>query len=345
MDWILNVFAVCQKVCLKFVNRAKKRQSPEPSTPTKPRQPRKVRSSPDLKGTAASPISLSSSSPSPLVRPRATPSYTSPLPRTAFTPTKLPLHPFFSTQRSKTLPPPSPSKPRLAYAFSSSSSSSSSICSSPVCSPARSLFTQSPQAARTTPTDLADMLSEVSLNAPRRTTSTVPTKVQTGIVKRAPAPKAPIASGSRGRPVVKNKNAEANHKTASMLAAALHTSTPKTKPSTFSHSSFRPEGAATHQPPTVVYTRSAEEADDLLRCLTGDVFGFDLEWPVSGFHRPEGSSANAKRVAVGGTWVQAEPGAKGYWKFHEQRTALVQICDERMVILIHLKDMTGGRRS
>lgn len=323
----------------------RRQESPEPllacdesfSTPEKgKRAAHRVRSSPDLKGSASSPISLSSSSPTPLRRPRATPSYTSPLPRTAYTPTKQPLHPFFSSQHARpSLPPPSPSKPRLAFAYSSSSSS----CSS-------SQTTVGGQE------DLADMLAEVSLNgAPRRTAS--PGKA--GVTRRQPAKSKPTAQTSvlvganKSRPQyasTKGKEKAVSSKTAAMLVAALHTSSEPQGPlPTFSHTSFKPIGTTDiHQPPTVVYTRCAQEADDLVACLKGDVLGFDLEWPVSGFHRPADSAPNAKKVAVGGVWQPAQKaGGVGKWKFSEQRTALVQVCDEKMIILIHLKDMQGMR--
>jgi hypothetical protein len=304
------------------------------STPARSRRSAgRVKSDPNLKGSASSPISLSSSSPTPLRRPRATASYTSPLPRTAYTPTKPPLHPFFSSQNVRpTLPPPSPSKPRLAFAYSSSSSSS---CSS----------------SHTTsgyPDELANMLAEVSLNgSPRRPASSGKAGVTRQRAKSKPAPQISVLVGATNpRPKnfsAKGKEKAVSSKTAAMLVAALHISAEMGPLSTFSYSSFKPIGLKDqHPPPTVVYTRCAQEADDLVACLKGDVLGFDLEWPVSGFHRPAGSAPNAKRVAVGGVWQPSKiPRGKGTYKFSEQRTALVQVCDEKMIILIHLKDMEG----
>ncbi len=65
--------------------------------------------------------------------------------------------------------------------------------------------------------------------------------------------------------------------------------------------------------PAVVYTRHEEEANDLVGCLKGPL-GFDLEWPVS-FRR--------------GRAPQEWP------------TALVQICDSRMIVLIQVSAMSS----
>jgi len=73
------------------------------------------------------------------------------------------------------------------------------------------------------------------------------------------------------------------------------------------------------KPPSLVYTTDPSEANDLISCLKGDVFGFDLEWP-SGIK----------------TWDQT---TKRY-TFGQGRTALVQICDKETIILIHLKRST-----
>lgn len=73
------------------------------------------------------------------------------------------------------------------------------------------------------------------------------------------------------------------------------------------------------KPPAVVYTTDPSEANDLISCLKGDVFGFDLEWPS-------------------GIKVWDRPG--GPPRFEQGRTALVQICDHHTVLLIHLKGTT-----
>ncbi|KAI0689752.1 ribonuclease H-like domain-containing protein [Cerioporus squamosus] len=64
--------------------------------------------------------------------------------------------------------------------------------------------------------------------------------------------------------------------------------------------------------PAVVYTRHEEEANELVQCLKGPL-GFDLEWPVT-FRRGQAPK--------------------------EWRTALVQICDSRMIILIQVSAMS-----
>lgn len=65
--------------------------------------------------------------------------------------------------------------------------------------------------------------------------------------------------------------------------------------------------------PAVVYTRHEEEANDLVECLKGPL-GFDLEWPVV-FRRGRAPS--------------------------ERRTALVQICDARMIVLVQVSAMNS----
>ncbi|KAI0717859.1 ribonuclease H-like domain-containing protein [Cerioporus squamosus] len=64
--------------------------------------------------------------------------------------------------------------------------------------------------------------------------------------------------------------------------------------------------------PAVVYTRHEEEANELVQCLKGPL-GFDLEWPVT-FRRGQAPK--------------------------EWRTALVQICDSRMIVLIQVSAMS-----
>ena len=102
----------------------------------------------------------------------------------------------------------------------------------------------------------------------------------------------------------------------------------------FSYKTFTPTGPALtdvqpkrYVPPTIVYTACADEADDLIPLLQGDVVGFDMEWPVN-YRRFKGTTS-----------AQYLPG----------QTALVQVCDEKMVLLLHLSKMTcesgGGSRS
>ncbi|RXK42028.1 hypothetical protein M231_00749 [Tremella mesenterica] len=86
---------------------------------------------------------------------------------------------------------------------------------------------------------------------------------------------------------------------------------------TFHYSTYSAKNGRT---PQVVYTLSDEEADDLVPCLRGEVVGFDLEWP-----------GQVK------TWVKEGDGWKV--KFEQGQTAVVQVCDDRIILVIHLKDM------
>lgn len=82
--------------------------------------------------------------------------------------------------------------------------------------------------------------------------------------------------------------------------------------------------------PEVIYTTSLPEADELLSRLQGEVLGLDLEWPMAGWYKgPDG-----KKFQIGMTWNET---AKK-WDFGQGRTALIQICDEKLIILIHLKE-------
>jgi hypothetical protein len=71
-----------------------------------------------------------------------------------------------------------------------------------------------------------------------------------------------------------------------------------------------------HKPcPEVVYTTSISEADQLLGRLEGQVMGLDLEWPMR--------------------WWDKEASR---WQFRPGKTALIQVCDERLIVLLHLRD-------
>jgi hypothetical protein len=95
----------------------------------------------------------------------------------------------------------------------------------------------------------------------------------------------------------------------------------------FSHKTFAwatEDGMEPIKRPTVVYTADSSEADDLIGCLTGDVFGFDLEWPVwRGFYKDKNGKMTSRK------WLK--PG----------KTALVQICDDKLILLIHLSKIDG----
>lgn len=84
----------------------------------------------------------------------------------------------------------------------------------------------------------------------------------------------------------------------------------------FTYTSLKPK-------PTLVYTCCPDEADDLLMLLKGDVVGFDMEWPVA--YRAQKGVAGARKL--------------------EDKTALVQVCDDKMVLLLHLSKMRSEFRS
>lgn len=102
----------------------------------------------------------------------------------------------------------------------------------------------------------------------------------------------------------------------------------------FSHRTFTPS-------PRVVYTTSSSEADDLLACLRGPVLGFDLEWPTAGRHRIVDGKGKTHTIKTGMTWMPAEQ----RYAFGQGKTALIQVCDERMVVLIHLNGLPDGLKS
>ncbi|CAL1709480.1 unnamed protein product [Somion occarium] len=79
------------------------------------------------------------------------------------------------------------------------------------------------------------------------------------------------------------------------------TPSPSVEKPLYNYKDFSPE-------PTIVYTCHEEEANDLVQSLQGPL-GFDLEWRV----------IFRKNAA-----------------YRERRTALVQLCDTRMILLIHI---------
>ena len=90
--------------------------------------------------------------------------------------------------------------------------------------------------------------------------------------------------------------------------------------------------------PKLAYTTDPDEADLLISCLKGSILGFDLEWPPAGlqtFRDP--TSGKVERKWIGRIWDVA----KGKYVFTPGRTALVQVCDGELIVLVHLKDMKG----
>ncbi len=98
----------------------------------------------------------------------------------------------------------------------------------------------------------------------------------------------------------------------------------------FDHRTFIPTSR-----PRVVYTTNSAEADDLLSCLRGPVLGFDLEWPVSGKYKTAGPDGRMVEKRIGMKWNGTG------WGFEQARTALVQLCDEKLIVLVHMRDMQG----
>ena len=98
----------------------------------------------------------------------------------------------------------------------------------------------------------------------------------------------------------------------------------------FHHRTFSPNSR-----PRVVYTTDPAEADDLLTCLRGPVLGFDLEWPVAGKYKTLGPDGRLVEKKVGMKWNGIS------WVFEQARTALVQLSDEKLIVLVHLRDMQG----
>jgi len=89
--------------------------------------------------------------------------------------------------------------------------------------------------------------------------------------------------------------------------------------------------------PNVVYTSSAEEADDLVACLRGDVLGLDLEWPPPG-QGPVRVKVGRNREQV----VSRDPvwvGGKPTWP--QGRTSVIQLYDGHMAIIFHLMGKTS----
>ncbi|KAK4685652.1 hypothetical protein P7C73_g4502, partial [Tremellales sp. Uapishka_1] len=292
-------------------------------------------------GSSTSPISIASS-PASLPRPKGVPIYSSPISRTSYSPptprfcppissSSKPLHPFFNPPPP---PPPKRNAPRLVAQYSSTSSGSQSTTTE----------TQSTSSVYGGMQDQIDFIAaevermEVSQNAARK----LPTKPKPPVVRAGYQPK-PRSSSSRSPtppahstvpPPTSVPTALSGSSTRPALAASRAKAKPK--PNVLSSTSHLPLFShATHPtPPKVIYTNCAAEVDDLLACLHGPVLGFDMEWPVFGWQTSVDPTTGQKKSApVGGTWN----GQK--WVFGQAKTALIQICDERLVILIHLTGM------
>ena len=357
-------------------------------------------------GNASSPISVSSGSPSPLSRPRAKIAYTSPLPRTAFTPPRplrkpltpprvtlapRPLdvsdrngskevHPFFDRdfRRTKSAPtraPPS-QKPRLVAHYSSTSASASTSQSTSQSLPDdHQRPRQSEKSTRpnklasrkgkekmddgdrrssrwavggrkeiqlVTEKDLTSSDSEHSQGAASEREALYEERVTEDEVRKlaelmldldfspskTPRPKKPVSSklAQRRQPLGPAKISKPDSDLPEYLplpsAKILRAKTPP--PSDLPLYSYKFSDPI----PQVVYTSNVEEANDLLSCLSGEVLGFDMEWPRAG-------QKDEKGKVLGRIW---NDDSKQY-TFKELKTALLQFCDDKMIVLVHLWHM------
>nr|XP_018263566.1 uncharacterized protein I303_03435 [Kwoniella dejecticola CBS 10117]OBR85724.1 hypothetical protein I303_03435 [Kwoniella dejecticola CBS 10117] len=289
-------------------------------------------------GSIASPISISSASPTPspqsLSRPRAVPHYTSPLPRTTAVPPSSqatpsrssgvidkPIHPFFN--RTRTAPPTN--QPRYVAHYSSTEASSTQSSQTqrssqePLARSSSGSGSQSASSSRPPSSLRSRRDKEVELLAEEIGKLAFPSRTAKAV---------PSASKTQGMDFVqKSKEASINGKGQSQKGKSRSKAkSDDAQPLPFFHySQYVP-------PPQVVYTTSTDEANDLLGCLKGSVLGFDLEWPPAGRYkmtRPDGSTWEKK---VGMTW---DPVTRDY-VYGQGRTALMQFCDEKLVVLIHL---------
>nr|XP_019013796.1 uncharacterized protein I206_01870 [Kwoniella pini CBS 10737]OCF52577.1 hypothetical protein I206_01870 [Kwoniella pini CBS 10737] len=277
-------------------------------------------------GSIASPISISSASPTPspksIPRPRAVPHFTSPLPRTTPIPAsqgsgspsiKLemkdkPIHPFFSS--SRTAPPTN--KPRYTAHYTSTEASS----------------TQSSQSRNYSQNSQSDSgiqsqnssRSPSSLNNRRELDVLAEELGKLNFVPKALKPKSISSINKQNTLVSSSSTRMINGRSKDVPQEDGMKGLPY-----FHYGQYSPA-------PQVVYTSSTEEANDLLSCLKGNVLGFDLEWPPAGVYkmtRPDGSTWEKK---IGMTW---DPIKKEYI-FGQGRTALMQFCDDKLIVLIHL---------
>lgn len=82
----------------------------------------------------------------------------------------------------------------------------------------------------------------------------------------------------------------------------------------FSHKTWHVGNPLFKKPPTLAYTTDPAEANKLLGMVKGEAIAFDMEWPFS-FKRGNGGGAG--------------------------KTALVQVGDEKLIVLVHLSLMKG----
>ncbi|WOO80909.1 Werner Syndrome-like exonuclease [Vanrija pseudolonga] len=287
------------------------------------------------KGSAASPISVASS-PSPPGAPvtapatpsrlRVVPRY-SPLASTALTPPRRDapapraLHPFF---RRPVAPPPR--QPRFVATYSSTSESGSQGDSS-VFSSQESQDPPSPTRVGTYADEITDEMpvAEKAVVVPRARVRVV-SKPKGGVVAfeaAEPAPEPPAEEADEPA------DDEADEAPADAADAAPTPALPL-----FSIKSPIPGHFS--RTPNIAYTSDASEADDLVSCLRGDVFGFDMEWPLPGVGPTKTKTLKDGTVRAyrEGKW---DAKARRY-TWPQGRTAVVQLCDAHTVIVYRIPE-------
>ncbi|WVW82806.1 hypothetical protein I302_104817 [Kwoniella bestiolae CBS 10118] len=314
-------------------------------------------------GSSTSPISISSTpSPSPqtLSRPRAVPHFTSPLPRTTAIPTATPSSSKtpFSSRRGTTEPPPTQTfgitqPPKPIHPFFNRTRTAP-----PTSQPRYTAHYSSTEASSTQPSQESQTTSASSSRAP----STLDHNRDRELDLLAEEVgklhfdygygRVPASSASQNKNNTINSSGQRTGDAHDKSKSKIEETTPSDVESS-TGVSFRQissngklQSKSTVIPsqlpmfhydqyspkPQIAYTSSTDEANDLLGCLKGDVLGFDLEWPPGGKYKVTQPDGSVKTVRIGMTWSKE----KGGYVFGQGRTALMQFCDERLVVLVHL---------
>ncbi|WVQ78624.1 hypothetical protein IAT38_000710 [Cryptococcus sp. DSM 104549] len=290
-------------------------------------------SSTQASGTSISPISVSSSSPSPrasphpLTRPRAIPHFSSPLPRTAYTPPRAtaspsarPIHPFFIQNR----PVPKASAPPLVAHYSSTEAESEESFSA-----SQSTFdgSQKSDQLKAKEAEVIDILSQ-EVQKLAIGGSVVRSRTGSGLKGQGAVR---TVSGSPKQPLGDATSASVNSASASATGFTANGGPGEQRlpprgegPANRLPKEFDPSLPIFHfssnaRRISVCYTRCIDEADDFLGCIKGNVMGFDLEWPM-----------HVK------TWDKASQ----RYLYPQGKTALIQVGDEQRMLLFHLKPGT-----
>ena len=328
--------------------------------------------------TPESPISISSgssSSPStsPLPRPRGVPRYTSSLPRTAYTPPRgltprddtqvnaqfgiqgrtqagprggtssKPIHPFFTRdfRRTNSVPAPAPPpshRPRLVAHYSSTSASGSTTTTTTT--------GESQDRWRVGPHEV-ELVEERNRVENRETVSSSSEEEET-VEERLDLEDIStmmsdldLQSKTPRLPLVDRAHVPWDQSRRVQLTKSAKPPIRPGKPASTQRSKKQPVKTTSDLPlfhyrdvtpvPKIVYTSDPHEANDLITCLQGPLIGFDLEWPIAG-------QTNENGTVLGRKW---DTEAKKY-SFDQPKTALVQMCDETMVVLVQIWDMESG---